>query len=349
MSHPIIRRIPFLPSLLLGTGLVGGCALGADTPSAHTVGDSARPTLVTVRDTIVSSAFEASGVATPVAQATLSTKLMGAVTAVLVHEGDRVRAGQVLVRLDTRDLEARATQAQAGLAAAEAQADEAERYAVRIRALYADSAAPKALLDGAEAGLARARAGVAAARGAGTELAAVTAYGALRAPFNGEVTRRFIDPGAFAAPGAPLITLEDASRLRLTVTTTPVVAHQLRRGMVVAARIEDLAAVATIEGVVPVQGGGLYTVNAVVEDPGHRFPSGGAATLLLPTGERRGLFVPLAAIARQGDLTGVRVWTGDRGELRWVRLGAEQGDLVEVLSGLQGDESVVVSRASEGN
>ena len=51
-------------------------------------------------------------------------------------------------------------------------------------------------------------------------------------------------------------------------------------------------------------------------------PSGGAATLLLPTGERRGLFVPLAAIARQGDLTGVRVWTGDRAELRWVRLGA---------------------------
>ena len=341
MSHPIIRTFPLL--------LAGACALGADTPAGHTTEAAPRPDLVAVRDTVVPSTLEASGVAAPMAQATLSTRLMGAVTEVLVHEGDRVRAGQVLVRLDTRDLEARATQAQAGLVAAEAQADEAERYAVRIRALYADSAAPKALLDGAEAGLARARAGVAAARGAGTELAAVTAYGALRAPFAGEVTRRFIDPGAFAAPGAPLITLEDASRLRLTVTTTPVVAHQLRRGMAVAARIEDLPAVATIEGVVPVQGGGLYTINAIVEDQGHRFPSGGAATLLLPTGERRGLFVPLAAIARQGDLTGVRVWTGDRAELRWVRLGAERGDLVEVLAGLQGDESVVIPRITEGN
>jgi RND family efflux transporter MFP subunit len=283
------------------------------------------------------------------AQATLSTRLMGAVTAVLVHEGDQVRAGQVLLRLDTRDLEARAAQAAAGVSAAEAQAAEAERYVVRIRALYADSAAPKALLDGAEAGLARARAGVVAARGAGSELAAVTQYGALRAPFSGTVTRRWVDPGAFAAPGAPLVTVEDAHRLRISVTTTPAVAQKLRRGMAIEARIEDLPASATIEGVVPVIGGGLYTVNAIVQDRDGRFPSGGAATLLLPTGRHRGLFVPTAAIARQGDLTGVRIWTGDRAELRWVRLGAERGDLVEVLSGLQGAESVVLPSIAEGD
>ena len=349
MSHPIFRSIPRLPSLLLGTVLVGGCALGADTPAGHAADAAPRPDLVAVRDSVVPSTIEASGVAAPLTQSTLSTRLMGAVTAVLVQEGDEVRAGQVLVRLDTRDLEARATQARAGLAAAEAQAEEAERYAVRIRALYADSAAPKALLDGAEAGLARAQAGVAAARGAGTELAAVTEYGALRAPFAGVVTRRWVDPGAFAAPGAPLITLEDASRLRITVTTTPVVARQLRRGMTIEARIEDLPAAAVIEGVVPVQGGGLYTVNALVRDGDGRFSSGGAATLLFPTGSRRGLFVPLAAIARQGDLAGVRVWSGDRAELRWVRLGAERGDLVEVLTGLRGDETVVVPRVTEGN
>lgn len=341
MSFTMIRTMPLL--------LAGACALGADTPPARPSNSAPGPELVTVRDSVVASTIEATGVAAPQAQSTLSTRLMGAVTAVLVHEGDRVRAGQVLVRLDTRDLEARATQAQAGLAAAEAQADEAERYAVRIRALYADSAAPKALLDGAEAGLARARAGVAAAQGAGTELAAVTRYGAIRAPFDGEVTRRWVDPGAFAAPGAPLVTIEDARRLRITVTTTPVIARTLRPGTALEARIEDLPAVAVIEGVVPVMGGGLYTVNAIVQDPDHRFPSGGAATLLLPAGERHGLFVPLAAIARQGDLTGVRVWSNHRAELRWVRLGAERGDLVEVLAGLQGDESVVLTRVAEGS
>lgn len=343
MFRPMMRTFPIL---LAG---VAACGPQAGAPAAHASLGGGRPELAPVTDSVIPATIEGSGVATPILQATLSTRLMGAVTEVLVHEGDRVRAGQVLLRLDTRDLEARATQAQAGLAAAEAQADEAERYALRIRALYADSAAPKALLDGAEAGLARARAGVAAARGAGTELAAVTRYGALRAPFAGVVTRRWADPGAFAAPGAPLITMEDATRLRITVTTTPVVAGALKRGDRVEARIEDLPAVAEVEGVIPVQGGGLYTVNAIVRAADGRFPSGGAATLLLPTGTRRALFVPTAAIARQGDLTGVRVWTGERSELRWVRLGAERGDLVEVLSGLQGDESVALPRVTEGS
>ena len=91
---------------------------------------------------------------------------MGTVTEVLVREGEVVRRGDLLVRLDTRDLTAKDDQVRAGLAAAVSRADEAERYAVRIRALYADSAAPKALLDGAEAGLAQAEAGLAQARGA---------------------------------------------------------------------------------------------------------------------------------------------------------------------------------------
>ena len=340
MSTSILRTLPLL--------LAGACALGADTPP-RTPGDEAPPPLAAVQDSLIPATIEAAGVAAPLTQATLSTRLMGAVTAVLVYEGDQVRAGQVLLRLDTRDLDARAGQAAAGIGAAEAQADEAERYAVRIRALYADSAAPKALLDGAEAGLARARAGLAAARGAQSELGAVAAYGVLRAPFAGVVTRRWVDPGAFAAPGAPMVSVEDARALRVSVTTTPVVAQGLRRGAVLEARIEDLPATAVIEGVVPVPGGGLYTVNAVVRNAEGRFPSGGAATLLLPTGRRRALFVPAAAIARQGDLTGVRIWSGGHAELRWVRLGAVRGPLVEVLSGLRGDESVTLPRTMEGS
>lgn len=342
MFPKLIRAIPFLI-------LVAACDSRPPAPLAEaSLGDGALE-LVPVRDSVVPGLVAAAGVAAPLAQATLSTRLMGAVTAVLVHEGDRVRAGQLLVRLDTRDLDAKGAQAQAGLSAAEAQAAEAERYAVRIRALYADSAAPKAMLDAAETGVARAQAGLAQARGANAELAAVARYGELRAPFAGVVTRRWVDPGAFAAPGAPLITIEDGTRLRVSVTTTPLLARTLTRGRALEARIEDLPAVALVEGVVPVQGGGLYTVNAIVRNADGRLASGGAATLLLPSGARRALLVPRAAIARQGDLTGVRVWQNGGAELRWVRLGAERGDLVEVLSGLQGGESVVLPRITEGN
>ena len=73
-----------------------------------------------VRDTTIAATQEATAVAEPFAQAMLSTKLMGTVTAVLVKEGDKVSAGQPLVRIDARDLDAKRQQVQAGIASAEA-------------------------------------------------------------------------------------------------------------------------------------------------------------------------------------------------------------------------------------
>jgi RND family efflux transporter MFP subunit len=274
---------------------------------------------------------------------------MGTVTEVLVREGAVVRRGEVLVRLDTRDLTAKDEQVRAGLAAAVSQAAEAERYAVRIRALFADSAAPKALLDGAEAGVAQAQAGIAQARGAQRELAAVAGYGAVRAPFDGVVTRRFVDPGAFAAPGTPLVTVQDGRTLRVSVTTTPDLARTVGPGRMIEARIEGAPAAARVEGVVPAPAGALYTINALVSDPDGRYASGGAAVLLVPRGTRHAVIVLQTTVARQGDLTGVRVVEAGGPTLRWVRLGAVRGDRVEVLSGLQGGERLVVTHASEGS
>jgi RND family efflux transporter MFP subunit len=327
---------------------VAGCTRAESTPAPLSLGVSSLET-VTAVDTVIAATVEAAGIAAPIEQATLSTRLMGTVTDVLVREGEFVRRGQVLVRLDTRDLTAKDDQARAGLAAAVSRADEAERYAVRIRALYADSAAPKALLDGAEAGVAQAQAGLAQARGAQRELAAVAGYGAVRAPFDGVVTRRFVDPGAFAAPGTPLVTVQDGRTLRISVTTTPDLARGITRGRMIETRIESAPAAAMVEGVVPAPGGALYTINALVSDRDGRYASGGAAVLLVPRGLRHAVFVPQATIARQGDLTGVRVLEAGTPTLRWVRLGAVRGDQVEVLSGLQGGERLVVTRVSEGS
>jgi multidrug efflux pump subunit AcrA (membrane-fusion protein) len=69
--------------------------------------------------------------AEPVARATLSTRLMGSVTEVLVREGDRVRNGQLLARIDARDLEARRGQVDAGIAGAEALYQDARTQAER--------------------------------------------------------------------------------------------------------------------------------------------------------------------------------------------------------------------------
>ena len=329
-----------LPLIALSALALTACGGEASPPVADHAPRAGTAVLVT--DTMVIDAFEAAGVAAPVRSATLSTKLMATVVAVQVHEGDRVAAGDLLVRLDARDLVARRDQVEAALAEATAVQGDAEAQAGRIRALYADSAATKAQLDQAQTGLARATAAVATARGMAAELAATASYAEVRAPFSGIVTRRFVDPGSFAAPGSPLVSVEDASRLRVSVSAAPDAVRGLRSGASIIATIGDSAVGAVVEGVVP-SGGNLYTVNALVANPDGRYLSGSAATLALPRGTRRAILVPSSAIGRQGDLIGVQVIAAGQPSLRWVKSGRTAGGMIEILSGLAPGDSVLVA------
>jgi hypothetical protein len=99
---------------------------------------------------------------------------------------------------------------------------------------------------------------------------------------------------------------------------------------------------AVVEGLAPAPGGGVVTVNAMIRNAGRAWFAGSAATLFIPLGDRRTVLVPAAAVVREGDLTGVRVWRGGVLELRWVRLGPGRGNQVEVLTGLTPGDSVHV-------
>jgi len=299
-------------------------------------------TPITVVDTVVDAVLDAAGVAEPFQQATLSTKLTGTVVEVLVREGDVVRAGQPLVRIDARELTAKAAQVAASVVDVTASHREALAQATRIRGLYADSAATKAQLDAAETGLARADAAVRGAQAAAAELRAVTEYAVVRASFGGVVTQRFVDVGAFAAPGAPLVTLQDVARLRVSVSAEPNAVRSLRRGAPISATIEHRAVNAVVEGVVPTPTGNLYTVNAIVPNGDRAILAGSAATLTLPLGRRAALMVPATALRREGDLTGVFVRTAEGDALRWIRVGHVGEQMVEVMSGLRAGEQIVV-------
>ena len=317
----------FISATLLSLAAVGCAAPKTQEADAAVTRPEAGATHATVRDTMMESVLEAGGVATPIERAVLATRLMATVTDVLVHEGDRVARGQVLLRLDARELDAKRQQVGASLADAEAMHAEATRQAARMRALFADSAAPRAMLEAAETGLARATAAVSAARAGAAELAAVREYAELRAPFDGVVTRRWVDPGAMAAPGAPLLIIEDARRLRLTASVTADAASGLRTGRTIDGTVEGHAVRAVIEGVVPSSAGGVYTVNALVANGDRALLSGGAATLAIPSGKHAALVVPAAAVLTDGDLSGVRVVTGATSDLRWIKVGRRAGPM----------------------
>lgn len=339
-SYSKSHKLLSLPAA--GLAILAACGAPDVKQPAGAAAERAPGQVVTIADTMVQATLDAAGVAEPVAQSTLSTKLMGTVTAVLVKEGDRVAAGQPLVRIDARDLAARQSQVGAGIAEAEAVRRDAETQAGRIRALHADSAATRAQLDAAETGLARAEAAVRQARAGAAELEVMADYSVVRAPFAGVVTQRFVDPGAFAAPGAPLVTVQDARQLRVSATVAPEAARGLARGARIMATVEGTTAPATIEGVVPAPAGNVYTINAIIDNADGRLLAGSAATLGLPQGERQAVLIPTAAVRREGDLTGVLVRGASADELRWVRLGAKFGDRAEVLGGLRAGDQVVV-------
>ena len=336
------RPIPTAASALF----VLAAACGPSSPGDGAVIATRMPGAVyAVRDTNLRATFDASGTAAPLRQATLSTKLMGTVLEVLAQEGQSVAAGQPLVRIDARDLTAKASQVAASVADADAQYKDALTHLGRMRALFADSAATRAQLDAAQTGVTRAEAGARAARGAAAELDATSAYAVVRAPFAGIVTKRYVDPGAFAAPGAPLMSVQDGLKLRITASATPDVARALTRGQPLDATIEDRTVGAIVEGIVPSQAGNLYVINAIVANPGGAILPGSTATLHLPMGMHRAIVVPSNVVMREGDLTGVTVRTAGGDATRWIRLGRTVGNVVEVNAGLRAGDLVVVPPA----
>lgn len=337
-----MRRM--MTTTVLGLGLLAS-ACGGDAPEATPEVRSVDGTAVAVLDTVIAATTDATGMAAPLESSTLSTKLMASVEQVLVIEGARVAKGQLLARLDLRDLAAKKVQAEAALADVEAQRDLALVHATRMRALFADSAAPKAMLDAAESGLQRAEAGVRAAKAALAELAAVTSYGEVTAPFDGVIARRFVDPGAFVAPGAPLLTVDRLGALRVTATVPAAAAGAVRAGDRVTVMVDGVAHEARVEGTARA-GAGTYTVNAILPNADGMIAGGTAATLRLPAGERTALLVPTAAIARQGDLATVHRRTAEGDLLTVVRTGAVVGERTEVIGGVVATDSVVVPSAA---
>jgi RND family efflux transporter MFP subunit len=338
-----IRSLAALAAVLT----IAACAPADAAPAAETTAPDLGTTaaVLTLADTILATTVQANGVAAPIREATLSTKLMGAVIAVPVLEGSTVRAGQQLVRIDARDLAAKREQVSANQSAATAMHAQAVAHAARMRALFADDAAPKSMLEAAEAGLAQAESGLRAANAAATELSAIASYADVTAPFAGVVTQRFVDPGALAAPGAPLLTVQDASALRLTVHVSPRAVRGLRVGEQVAVTIEGVPDIAIIEGIVPAQGG-LHAVNALVNNRDGRHLAGSSATVAIRSGTHRGIAVPESALIREGDLVGVVLRTAHGDVRRWIRTGAVSDGMVEVIAGLRAGDQVVLGASA---
>jgi RND family efflux transporter MFP subunit len=277
--------------------------------------------------------YRAAGTVRAARRAELSTRLMGRVESVRVRAGDAVRPGQLLLTVERASLTASERQAAAALAQATATLRRTER-------LYADSAAPLVQLEAARTAHAQAEAQAGAVR-------ADLAYAEIRAPFAGLVVSRLADPGDQAAPGQPLLVVEDRTAREIVVTVPDELREQLRPGQIASVRIGsgERRFSARILAVVPGADPRSPTVEVRLSGPKELAP-GLAAVVELPASGRSAMLVPTSAITRRGQLEGVFLFTPDSTlRLRWIRTGRGTDSTVEVLSGLLAGDLVALDAA----
>jgi RND family efflux transporter MFP subunit len=324
--------------LLLGLAAVGAAACHDSSAETRERPVPPEPSIEVLAESLP-AAIAVEGTVAARHRAEISTRLMARVTAVPAELGAEVRAGQPLLRLGIEDVAANRARADAAATAARAARSEAVRHAARMDTLLAQDAVAPAQRDQAHLGLAQAEANLAMAEAALADVETAAGYARIVAPFDGVVVMRNVDPGDLAAPGQPLLVVESTGPKEAVLAVPADLAAGLHPGdsLWIAGAERVTARVRAVAGGADAA---TRTVEVRATVPAD-WPSGVAVTGLIPTGLRPGIFIPVTAVVRRGQLTGVRVIAGDQSVLRWVRLGRTLGDRVEVLSGLQPGERIV--------
>ena len=343
--------------LAASAALVAGCRSGEsvqpvalESVTARVVESSQQQAPVVLRATGTMHARES---------AVISAQVMGRVEQVLVHAGDTVRARQTLVVLEGAALQASAAQAQAAEVAAQNQQAAAESNAglaastlARYQQLQAEKSVTPQEMDemtrraqAAEAQLAAAKAQTQAAGEQASAARTMLGYTRIAAPFAGIVTARTADPGTMAAPGVPLLQIDRSGPLQLQATVDESAIAAVRTGMKTPVSVDGVAQSleGTVEEIVPAADPSSHSFLVKIGLPASsQLRAGMYGTAAIPNGTHQAILVPQSAVVARGSLECAYVLDGNGvAQLRYLTLGAQHGDLVEVLSGIAAGERMV--------
>lgn len=265
----------------------------------------------------------------------IEAKVSGKLDQMLVVPGQKVKAGELLAVIDAREVQARYDQAVA-------LSQQAEADLKRFASLFEQKILSQAEYDNAQA---KARVASAAVAEAETMLG----YTKVTAPFAGVITRKHADVGDLATPGKPLLEMEDSRALRLEADVPEAVVGKVSLGDKLAVRISAMEE--TVEGVVseiaPAADSSSRTFLVKLDLPSApELRAGQFGRVAMPVGETSSLRVPASVVVVRGQMEIVFVVNQGAAQLRLIKTGKRVGGEVEVVSGLEAGEKVVIEGAA---
>jgi HlyD family secretion protein len=315
--------------------------------------------------------YEAVGTIRPKTETNIEAQATAQIIKILVSPGSTVKKGDSLVLLDNRQFLSRLDRAKEGLkssqaakeqakqalAAAKAGFTQAESEFKRTESYFKSQAATsreleqakaswltaKANVKKAEEGLIETNSGIKQSMELVTQAEIDLEYTVIKATDDGEVLKKMVEPGDIALPGKPLIIMRTSSSLRLEAHVREGLISKIVPGSSLDVEIKTLnrKVSAIIDEIEPYADPATRTfiVKAVLPNIKGLYP-GMYGKLLIPAAEEDVVTIPVKTVKIVGQLQLVSVQENGKWKTRYIKTGAIRGDRVEVLSGLNGNETL---------
>lgn len=264
----------------------------------------------------------------------IEAKSTGRIEQWLVVPGQRVKQGEVLVKLDAREIQAKLDQARAVH-------DQSEKNLARYTALLANKVTTQAEFDNAQSANRVAKAALA-------EAESNLGYMTIVAPFDGVITRKSADVGDLATPGKMLLEIEDPAALRFEADVPEAIIGPIESGAKMSVRTGNVEITGTVSEIAPVADAQSRTFLVKLDlpqTPGLR--TGQFGRVAVPVSETSVLRIPASALIQRGQMEIVFVVQNGRAQLRLVKTGKRFGNELELVSGIEAKEQVAVENVAQ--
>ncbi|MFA6812323.1 MAG: efflux RND transporter periplasmic adaptor subunit [Bacteroidaceae bacterium] len=290
--------------------------------------------------------------------ANIGTRMMGYIQKIYVTKGTKVNKGQLLLNISDNDLQAKQAQAQSMVEQAQAAYDVAAKDEARFSRLLQRESCSQKEYEQANLQYKSRKAQLAAARQGVKEVEANRSYTQIHAPFSGVVTNIVADQGSLASPGMPLITIEKSGDMVIQTQLSEQNIDKVQAGMkanvFVEAAHQKFTASVSERSHSSIATGGQYKVTLnIPSNIQKELLSGMHANVTFAFSKEEyksylnssptSLWIPTNLLVNEEGLHGVYIASPDNvAVLHWLRLGKTNGEQVEVLSGINKNDRIII-------